>query len=141
MNMAVSLIKHKRINTTVPKAKSLKKYVEPLLTKAKSNTTHSRRVVFSYLKDKAAITELFGPVAEKIANRPGGYTRILRTGFRPGDNAEMCMMELVDYNDNMLGKISGASASETAEKKTTRRSRGAKSKQASTEKKTEEAAK
>lgn len=97
-NMAVSLIMHKRISTTVPKAKALKIYVEPLVTKSKNDTTHSRRVVFSYLKQKEAVTELFKEIAPKIINRPGGYTRILRTGNRLGDNAETCIIELVDYN-------------------------------------------
>ena len=101
-NMASSLIQHKRIATTLAKAKALQVYVEPLLTKAKDDTTHSRRTVFSHLQKKEIITELFGAVAAKIANRPGGYTRILRTGFRLGDNAEMCIIELVDYNENML---------------------------------------
>ena len=98
-NMACSLIEHKRIKTTVPKAKALRKYVEPLITKSKNDTTHSRRTVFSYLKQKDAITELFGDIAAKVANREGGYTRILKTGNRLGDNAEMCIIELVDYND------------------------------------------
>ena len=98
-NMACSLIEHKRIKTTVPKAKALRKYVEPLITKSKNDTTHSRRTVFSYLKQKEAITELFGDVAAKVANREGGYTRIIKTGNRLGDNAEMCIIELVDYND------------------------------------------
>jgi large subunit ribosomal protein L17 len=101
-NMATSLIMHKRIRTTLPKAKALRVYVEPLLTKSKEDTTHSRRTVFSYLQSKDAVTELFRTVAPKIADRPGGYTRILRTGFRLGDNAEMCFIELVDYNENML---------------------------------------
>ncbi len=101
-NMASSLIKHKRINTTVAKAKALRKYIEPLITKAKSDTTHSRRVVFSYLQDKESVTELFSSVAEKVATRPGGYTRILKLGARLGDNAEMCVMELVDFNELML---------------------------------------
>lgn len=101
-NMSVSLIRHKRIATTLAKAKALRVYVEPLLTKAKNDTTHSRRTVFSYLQNKEAVTELFRDVAVKIADRPGGYTRILRTGFRLGDNAEMCIIELVDYNENML---------------------------------------
>lgn len=115
-NMASSLIKHKRITTTVAKAKALKKYVEPLLTKSKSDTTNSRRVVFSYLQDKYAITELFKEVSVKIADRPGGYTRIIKTGKRLGDNADMCFIELVDYNENM--------AKEAAKKSTrTRRSR------------------
>lgn len=98
-NMASSLIEHKRINTTVAKAKALKKYIEPIITKSKNDTTHSRRVVFSQLKNKEAVTELFRDVAVKVANRPGGYTRIIRTGNRLGDNAEMCMIELVDYNE------------------------------------------
>ncbi len=97
-NMAASLILHKRISTTVPKAKALKMYVEPLITKSKNDNTHSRRVVFSYLEQKEAVTELFSEVAPKIANRPGGYTRILRTGNRLGDNAETCIIELVDFN-------------------------------------------
>ena len=101
-NMASSLIKHKRITTTVAKAKALRKYVEPLITKSKDNSTNSRRVVFEYLQDKESITELFSDIAEKVANRPGGYTRILKTGYRHGDNAEMCIMELVDYNELML---------------------------------------
>lgn len=104
-NMACSLIEHKKINTTVAKAKALKLYVEPLLTKAKTDSTHSRRVVFSYLKSKEAVTELFRDVAVKIADRPGGYTRILKTGNRIGDNAEMCFIELVDYNENMLKDV------------------------------------
>ena len=101
-NMACSLIKHKRINTTVAKAKALRKYVEPLLTKSKDDSTHSRRTVFSYLQDKHIVSELFRDVAEKIATRPGGYTRIIKTGFRLGDAAEMCFIELVDYNENRL---------------------------------------
>ncbi|MDO9153051.1 MAG: 50S ribosomal protein L17 [Paludibacter sp.] len=101
-NMAISLIQHKRIATTLAKAKALKVYVEPLITKAKDDSTHSRRTVFSNLQNKEAVTELFQNISQKIANRPGGYTRILRTGFRLGDNAEMCIIELVDYNENML---------------------------------------
>ena len=100
-NMAVSLIKHKRITTTVEKAKVLKKFVEPLLTKSKNDTTNSRRVVFSYLQDKYAVTELFKEISVKIADRPGGYTRIIKTGHRLGDNAAMCFIELVDYDENM----------------------------------------
>merc|ERR1711941_123469 len=99
-NMATSLILHKRINTTVAKAKALKSYVEPLITKSKVDSTHSRRVVFSYLQNKDGVSELFRDVAVKVANRPGGYTRILKTGSRLGDNAEMCIIELVDYNEN-----------------------------------------
>ncbi|MCH2230002.1 MAG: 50S ribosomal protein L17 [Crocinitomicaceae bacterium] len=113
-NMACSLIEHKRINTTVAKAKALRAYAEPLLTKSKTDSTHSRRVVFSYLQNKEAVTELFREVAPKIANRPGGYTRIIRTGYRLGDNAEMCMIELVDFNDLYSNEKA---------KKTTRRSR------------------
>ncbi len=100
-NMACSLIKHKRITTTVAKAKALKKFVEPLITKSKEDTTNSRRVVFSNLQDKMAVTELFKEISVKIADRPGGYTRIIKTGHRLGDNAEMCFIELVDYNENM----------------------------------------
>ena len=98
-NMACSLIDHKRINTTVAKAKALKQYVEPLITKAKNDSTHSRRVVFSHLRQKETIKELFGAVSTKVGDRPGGYTRIIKTGNRLGDNAEMCMIELVDFND------------------------------------------
>ena len=98
-NMACSLIDHKRINTTVAKAKALKQYVEPLITKAKNDSTHSRRVVFRYLRQKETIKELFGAVSSKVGDRPGGYTRIIKTGNRLGDNAEMCMIELVDFND------------------------------------------
>jgi len=101
-NMASSLIKHKRITTTLAKAKALRTYVEPLITKSKDDNTHSRRVVFSYLQDKDAVSELFKDISEKVAQRPGGYTRILKVGNRIGDNAEMCFIELVDYNENML---------------------------------------
>ena len=114
-NMACSLITHKRISTTLAKAKALRIYVEPLLTRAKEDTTANRRLVFSELKQKAVVTELFQNISEKIANRPGGYTRILRTGFRLGDAAEMCIIELVDYNENMLKDTKKAA------KKTTRR--------------------
>lgn len=100
-NMACSLIKHKRITTTVEKAKALKKFVEPLLTKSKTDTTNSRRVVFRNLQDKYAVTELFKEISVKIADRPGGYTRIIKTGHRLGDNAAMCFIELVDYDENM----------------------------------------
>ena len=98
-NLASSLILNKRITTTVAKAKELRKYVEPLLTRAKEDSTHSRRMVFSYLKNKESVKELFADVAEKISSRPGGYTRIIKTGNRPGDNSEMCMIELVDFNE------------------------------------------
>jgi large subunit ribosomal protein L17 len=115
-NMATSLLLHKRISTTLAKAKELKKYVEPLITRAKDDTTHNRRMAFSYLKNKEAIIVLFGEVIEKVATRPGGYTRIIKTGFRLGDNAEMCIIELVDFNELMLKNAEPA-------KKTTRRSR------------------
>ncbi|MDR1881004.1 MAG: 50S ribosomal protein L17 [Tannerellaceae bacterium] len=101
-NMASSLIKHKRIFTTTAKAKALRKFIEPLITKSKDDSTHSRRIVFSTLQDKYAVTELFQEVAKRIGDRPGGYTRILKTGNRLGDNAAMCFIELVDYNENML---------------------------------------
>lgn len=121
-NMATSLISHKRITTTVAKAKALKKYVEPLLTKAKNDSTHSRRVVFSRLRDKHSVTELFREISQKIADRPGGYTRILRTGFRSGDGAEMCIIELVDYNEN----YSQSKDAKKTKEKTTRRGRSKK---------------
>ena len=118
-NMAVSLIKHKRITTTVEKAKALKKFVEPLLTKSKNDTTNSRRVVFSYLKDKYAITELFKEISVKIADRPGGYTRIIKTGHRLGDNASMCFIELVDYDDNMAKEKEAKKSTRTRRSKKT----------------------
>jgi large subunit ribosomal protein L17 len=110
-NMAVSLIKHKRIFTTLAKAKELRKYVEPLLTKSKKDTTHSRRVVFQNLRDKYAVTELFKEVSQKIGDRPGGYTRIIKTGNRLGDNASMCFIELVDYNELLLNEKTTVSKS------------------------------
>ena len=115
-NMATSLILNKRIETTVAKAKALKMYVEPLITKSKDDSTHSRRTVFSYLKNKEAVTELFHTVAPKIADRPGGYTRVLKTGFRQGDGADMALIELVDFNEAALA------AAPKAAKKATRRS-------------------
>ncbi len=118
-NMATSLIIHKRISTTVAKARALKRYVEPLITKAKNETMHSRRVVFSYLQDKEAVNELFREISVKVADRPGGYTRILKTGFRKGDNADMCIIELVDYNEAMLE----AKEEKSSSKKRTRRGR------------------
>lgn len=124
-NMACSLIEHKRITTTVAKAKALRVYLEPLLTKSKTDSTHSRRTVFSYLQNKEAVAELFRDVAPKIADRPGGYLRIIRTGNRLGDNAEMCMVELVDFNELMLN--------DKPAKKTTRRSRRGGSATAATE--------
>jgi large subunit ribosomal protein L17 len=132
-NMANSLIEHKRITTTVAKAKALRGYVEPLITKSKTDSTHSRRTVFSYLKNKEAVSALFRDVAPKVATRNGGYTRIIRLGFRLGDNAEMCMIELVDFNELMLAN--------EAPKKTTRRSRKpAAAKAATTETTVEEVA-
>lgn len=116
-NMACSLIKHKRITTTVAKAKALRKYVEPIITKSKNDTTHSRRVVFSYLQDKEAIKELFKEVSEKIGGRPGGYTRIIKLGHRQGDGADIAFIELVDFDENM--------AKEPKAAKKTRRSRKA----------------
>ena len=117
-NMASSLIKHKRIFTTLAKAKALRKYVEPLVTRSKEDTTHSRRVVFASLQDKIAVTELFTKIAKKIEDRPGGYTRILKTGNRLGDNASMCFIELVDYNENMLKTKKAASKTRRSRKKT-----------------------
>ena len=133
-NMACSLIQHKRINTTLAKSKALRGFVEPLITKSKIDNTHSRRVVFSYLNDKFAVSELFREVAPKVADRPGGYTRIIKTANRLGDNAEMCMMELVDFNELYT------SEKETSKKKTRRRRGGsgsAKSESANTEAKAE----
>lgn len=126
-NMASSLIEHKRINTTVAKAKALKKYVEPLITKSKSDNTHSRRIVFSYLQNKNAVSELFREVADKVGDRPGGYTRIIKTGNRLGDNAEMCMIELVDFNDIYTNEKSEAKG------KTRRSRRGGSTKKSTAE--------
>ena len=116
-NMACSLIKHKRITTTVAKAKALKKFVEPLITKSKDDTTNSRRVVFSNLQDKIAVTELFKEISVKVADRPGGYTRIIKTGHRLGDNAEMCFIELVDYDENMAKTATAKKATRTRRSK------------------------
>ncbi len=121
-NMASSLLLHKRIETTVAKAKALRTYVEPLITKSKDDSTHSRRTVFSYLKQKEAVTELFRVIAPKIADRPGGYTRILKTGFRVGDAADMAIIELVDFNEAALA----SAPKKVAKKATTRRSRSKK---------------
>jgi large subunit ribosomal protein L17 len=129
-NMANSLIEHKRISTTIAKAKALRLFVEPIITKSKTDSTHSRRTVFSYLKNKDAVSTLFRDVAPKVSNRNGGYTRIIRTGFRLGDNAEMCMIELVDFNELLL--------TSAAPKKTTRRSRKAAPKAETTESAVEE---
>lgn len=132
-NMASSLILHKRITTTVAKAKALKMYVEPLITKSKEDTTHSRRTVFSYIKDKEAVKELFSTVAPKIADRPGGYTRVLHVGFRQGDGADMALIELVDFNEAALA------SARKEEKKATRRSRAKKADAPAAEAPTEEA--
>ena len=120
-NMACSLIEHKRINTTVAKAKAIRQFVEPLITKSKSDTTHNRRIVFSYLRQKEAVTELFRDVATKVADRPGGYVRIIKLGNRLGDNADMAMVELVDYNELY---------NPNAKKKKSTRRRGGKKKEA-----------
>jgi large subunit ribosomal protein L17 len=122
-NLAIQLIAHKRIVTTLAKAKSLRTYIEPLITKAKDNTTHQRRVVFSYLQDKEAVTELFGAVATKVGGRPGGYTRIIKLGTRVGDNAETALIELVDFNE-VYGKGKGEAKEATGKK--TRRAGGRK---------------
>ena len=119
-NMATSLIMHKRVETTLAKAKALRVYVEPLINRSKDDTTHNRRIVFSYLHSKEAVNELFREVSQKIANRPGGYTRILKTGIRHGDNSPMAIIELVDYNENMMKEVAGKKT------KTTRRSRSKK---------------
>ncbi|TAL61329.1 MAG: 50S ribosomal protein L17 [Bacteroidetes bacterium] len=133
-NMAASLIFHKRINTTLAKAKALKKYFEPIISRSKSDTTHSRRMVFRYLQNKDAVITLFRDIAPKVGERNGGYTRILKTGFRLGDNANTCFIELVDFNENMLAaKTTGAAPS-----RKTRRSRGGKKKEASSSDKTSE---
>lgn len=132
-NMASSLILHKRIETTLAKAKALRMYIEPLVTKSKDDTTHSRRTVFSYLKQKEAVTELFRSIAPKIADRPGGYTRVLKLGFRKGDAAEMAMIEFVDFNETAMA----SSAKPEVKKSTTRRSRAKKSEDTATEVKPE----
>ena len=126
-NMATSLILHKRIQTTIAKAKAVQKFIEPLVTKSKEDTTHSRRVVFSYLKQKEAVTELFRTIAPKIAERPGGYTRILKTGFRLGDGADMCIIEFVDFNETYTFGREVAEAPAAEAKPKTRRSRAKKS--------------
>ena len=137
-NMSASLILHKRITTTVAKAKALRIYVEPIITKSKEDTTHSRRMAFRYLGDKDAVKELFRVVSAKIVNRPGGYTRILKTGARPGDNSQMCFIELVDFNESLLGT---KKAEEGAKKGGTRRGRkkGGAGAEATKEKKAAEA--
>lgn len=134
-NMASSLILHKRITTTTAKAKELRKYVEPLITKAKDDSTHSRRIVFSYLKSKESTQELFSAVAQKVGDRPGGYTRVLKTMNRKGDNAEMAIIELVDFNENLLKDKTGKAASA---KRTRRGKKPAAPKAEATETTTEE---
>ena len=127
-NLSIALITHKRIFTTLAKAKALRKHIEPLITKSKTNSTHSRRVVFSYLQDKEAIKELFGPIADSIGDRPGGYTRVIRTGFRKGDAAEMAMIEFVDFNTDYINEKSTKTTG--TKRKRSRRGRGGKSKTA-----------
>jgi large subunit ribosomal protein L17 len=112
-NMASSLLKHKKITTTLAKAKELRKYVEPIITRAKDDTTHSRRLAFAELRDKEAVTLLFGEIAQRVGDRPGGYTRILKTGYRLGDAAQMCFIELVDYNENLLKDAAGKKKTKT----------------------------
>lgn len=124
-NMAASLIQHKRINTTIQKAKALRRYIEPMITRAKDNTTHSRRVVFSYLQNKEAIKELFGPIAAAVGDRPGGYVRIIRTGIRHGDAAEMALIELVDFNPDYNGQSKAGGDATKGKKRRTRRGGGA----------------
>src|SRR6187402_3221807 len=133
MNLSISLITHKRIFTTLAKAKALRKHIEPLITKSKTNTTHSRRVVFSYLDHKESVTELFATVAPKVATRPGGYTRVIRTGFRKGDGAEMAMIELVDFNELYTNpKRRRSEVSTATDKGKTRRTRRGKGKTGAT---------
>jgi len=128
MNLSLALIQHKRIFTTVAKAKALKKYIEPLITKGRSNTTHNRRTVFAYLSNKEAVTELFSTIATKIGDRPGGYTRVIRTGFRKGDGAEMAMIELVDFNELYTNtkrrRSEKSTATEATKTRRTRRGKG-----------------
>jgi len=132
-NLSISLIEHKRINTTLAKAKALRRYIEPLVTKAKSNTTHCRRVVFSHLQNKVAVTELFSTIAEKVGERPGGYVRVIRTGFRKGDAAETAMIEFVDFNPDYYGQGKSDDATGTAAKSggKRKRRRGGKGKKSS----------
>lgn len=140
-NMAASLILHKRINTTLAKARELRQYAEPLITKSKDNTTHSRRVIFSYLQSKDALKELFAVIAPKIATRPGGYLRIIKTGFRSGDAAEMALIEFVDFNEVYTQGTKPVSASAPEKKKRTRRSTTKKAKPQAEQTETEEAKK
>jgi len=128
MNLSLALVQHKRIFTTVAKAKALKKYIEPLITKARTNTTHNRRVVFSYLNNKEAVTELFSTIATKVGERPGGYTRVIKTGFRKGDGAEMALIELVDFNEIYTNPKKQRSQKAAATESKTRRTRRGKGK-------------
>jgi len=137
-NLSAALIEHKRINTTLAKAKALRRFIEPLVTKAKTNTTHSRRMVFKYLNNKYAVTELFDVVAPKVGDRPGGYTRVIRMGFRKGDGAEMAMIEFVDFNELMLA---AKSAAPKKSRRRRRRSSGSKASQSATVHKAEKDAK
>jgi large subunit ribosomal protein L17 len=132
-NMATSLILHKRITTTLAKAKALRTYVEPLITRSKQDSTHHRRLVFSYLQSKEAVTELFREVSLKVADRPGGYTRIIKLGNRLGDNAEMCLIELVDFNENLLKEKEGEKKTASRSTRRGRRGAGAKAAEAKTE--------
>lgn len=129
-NLAIALIEHKRIRTTLAKARSLRTFIEPIITKSKENTTHSRRVVFSYLQNKEAIKELFGPVAEKVGDRPGGYVRVIKTGFRRGDAAEMALIELVDFNE--VYSLKKTEQGDSKKKRTRRGSSGSGAKTAAT---------
>lgn len=129
-NMSIALVKHKRIFTTLAKAKALRKHIEPLITKSKTNTTHSRRVLFSYLQDKESVKELFDVIAPKVGERPGGYVRVIRTGFRQSDAAEMAMIEFVDFNDVYSGGKKDKAGAEGTKKKRTRRGRSSKAKAA-----------
>lgn len=124
-NLAAALIQHKRINTTLAKARALRQYIEPLVTKGKSNTTHSRRVVFSYLQNKESVKELFGPIADMVGDRPGGYTRVIKTGFRRSDGAEMAMIEFVDFNTIYNPNKEKAAAGKTRRSRRSRKSSGA----------------
>jgi large subunit ribosomal protein L17 len=139
-NMASSLIKYKRIETTVAKAKALRVFVEPLITRSKSDTTQSRRLVFSYLKDKEAVSQLFREVSLKVANRPGGYTRILKTGTRTGDAAEMCIIELVDFNENMLAAKEESTAKASKRRRTPKKKTSEKAKPKAEKSETKETA-
>jgi large subunit ribosomal protein L17 len=140
-NMTASLILHKRITTTVAKAKALRKYAEPIINRSKDDSTHSRRTVFSMLQNKFAVTELFREISQKVADRPGGYTRIIKLGTRLGDNAEMCMIELVDYNENLLKTDKGTKKAKTTRRRSSKKSSAKPESVPSNAVKTEESAK